>query len=540
MNKKGSLAEWTPEIFISISNRYSLKYFFSDVRAGLLISVVAFPLFMTFAIASGASPYVGIVTSVIAGALACLFGGARFQIVGPTGAFAMLVADIIRIHGYGGMTCALIMAGGLMIGFALLHIGDLIHYVPYPITAGFTAGIGLSIIMAQIGNFLGLHLTAIPMDFFGKLHYYCTHLDTITPYAATLGVSSLLLLELAQRYWPRLPRYLLVLAWGIAYVSVFDDVGLETVGSKFGDVGFRPPEFSVPEIFFSWTYLKKLFPSAFALAFLGSLESLLGAVIADNLSGQKHRSNVELLGQGIANIGSAIFGGIPATCALGTTALNVKVGAKTPVAGLCNTLLLFLYVLCLGNVVKIIPLPCLAAMLLSTAWNMAAITKNKYIFLAPKSDCSVFVATILVTLLTDIIVAVEVGLIMSAFLFIKRAVETTKIEIFSKTIHNEAGLARECEGIKVRGHLFFGAAPVLNNALKSLPKTHDVIYIDMQNVPFVDASGAKVLKEFVAEVKGKHIEVIIGGLDKRIMKVLQKMDTNKDLQDHLLTVDEIL
>jgi SulP family sulfate permease len=280
--------------------------------------------------------------------------------------------------------------------------------------------------------------------------------------------------------------------------------------------------------------LKKFFPNAFAIAFLGSLESLLGAVISDNLSGRKHRSNMELMGQGIANLGSALFGGIPATCALGTTSMNVKVGAKTPVAGLCNAVLLVLYVLCLGGFVKIIPLSCLAAMLLSTAWNMAALTKNKYIFLAPKSDSSVFVATILITLLTDIVIAVETGLILSAFLFIKRSVETTKIEIFSKTIRDIDGKVCECEGLKVCGHLFFGAAPVLNNALKSLPKTHDIIYIDMQNVPFVDATGAKVLKEFISEAKGKRIRVVIGGLDRRILKVLRKMDTNRELQEHLL------
>jgi SulP family sulfate permease len=311
-------------------------------------------------------------------------------------------------------------------------------------------------------------------------------------------------------------------------------VGLETVGGRFGDIVCKLPEFSIPETFFSWTNLKKLFPVAFAIAFLGSLESLLGAVISDNLSGQKHRSNMELMGQGIANLGSAVFGGIPATCALGTTSLNVKVGAQTPVAGLCNALLLFLYVLCLGGFMRIIPLSCLAAMLLSTAWNMAALTKNKYIFLAPKSDSSVFVATILVTLLTDIVIAVEVGLIMSAFLFIKRSVETTRIETFSRIIHDINGVACECEGLEVCGHLFFGAAPVLNNALKSLPKIHDVIYIDMQNVPFIDATGAKVLKEFVAESEEKNIRVVIGGLNKRIVKVLRKMDVGKDLESHLL------
>ncbi|MDR2723872.1 MAG: STAS domain-containing protein [Holosporaceae bacterium] len=530
MRKKRILAEWMPEIVVSIRKHYSLRSFSSDIRAGLLVSVVAFPLFMTFAIASGASPMIGIITSVIAGSLACLCGGSRFQIVGPTGAFAMIVADIIKIHGFEGMTCALIMAGILMIIFALLHIGDLIHYVPYPITAGFTAGIGLSIIVAQLGNFLGLQLQSVPANFFCRLSYYFSRLDTVNGYALALGLFSLIFLEIMQKYRPQFPRYLVILLIGIGYSSFFPNVGLETVGSKFGDIAHNLPVFSVPEQFFSFTNLRKLFPAAFAIAFLGSLESLLGAVISDNLSGQKHRSNMELFGQGVANLGSAVFGGIPATCALGTTSLNVKVGAQTPVAGLCNALLIMLYVFCLGDFIKIIPLSCLAAMLLTTAWNMAALTKNKYIFLAPKSDSSVFILTILTTLLVDIVIAVEVGLIMSAFLFIKRSVETTKIEICSKTIHNIKGKTCECESLKVCGHLFFGAAPILNNALKSLPKTHDIIYIDMQNVPFIDATGAKVLKEFVVEAKEKHIQVIIGGLDNRIRKALRKMDSSGELQ----------
>jgi SulP family sulfate permease len=242
---------------------------------------------------------------------------------------------------------------------------------------------------------------------------------------------------------------------------------------------------------------------------------------------------MELIGQGIANLGSAVFGGIPATCAPGTTSINVKAGARTPIAGLFNALFLALYVLCLEDFIKIVPISCLSAMLFSSAWNMAALKRNKYILLAPKSDSLVFIATILVTLLINVVVAVEVGLILSAFFFIRRSVETTTTEVFSK-IMVVKDREEECECVRICGSLFFGAAPILQNALRSLPRRRHTIYVDMQNAPFIDVSGAKVLKEFIAEVQSKNIDVIIGGLNKRTMKALKKIDSNNELKDHLL------
>ncbi|MBQ7674131.1 MAG: STAS domain-containing protein [Alphaproteobacteria bacterium] len=529
------LSSWTPEIILSLSRNYSWNSLFCDIRAGLLVAVVAFPLFMTFAIASGVSPSVGITTCVVAGTIACLFGGAKFQIVGPTGAFAMIVYDIIINKGFEGMTCALIMAGIMMIIFGITKVGDLIHYVPYPITAGFTAGIGLSIIVSQLSAFLGLHLEKAPTNFVERLSCCFENIDTMNFYSFGLAAFSLALLIIIQKYKPKLPGYFLVLIISVIYSMAFGDKGIETIGSKFGDISNNSLiNFSVPQDLFSFANLRNLFSSAFAIAFLGSLESLLGAIISDNLSGQKHRSNMELVGQGLANLGSAFFGGIPATCALGTTSLNVKVGAKSPVAGLFNVLFLVLFVICLGQFIKIVPLSALAAMLIYTAWNMASFKKNKYILLAPKSDSSVFIATILITLLVDIVAAVEIGIVLSALLFIRRSVETTTAETFSKTVVDNDKSEKACECVRICGHLFFGAAPILNNALKALPKTHEGIYIDMQEVPFVDVSGAKVLKDFVSELKNKNIRVIIGGLNKRTLKALKKMDLNHELQDCML------
>jgi SulP family sulfate permease len=526
--------EWIPEIILSVRKNYSISSFLCDVRAGLLVAVVAFPLFMTFAIASGVAPAIGITTCMVAGSLACLFGGARFQIVGPTGAFAMIVFDIIKGYGFEGMTISLIMAGFMMILFGIAGIGNMIHYVPYPITAGFTAGIGLSIIMAQLGGFLGLPLAQIPSNFIDRLVYYLTHLECLNVYSLCLSSFCLIFLGIMQKSHPNLPRYFFVLIMGVVYSMLLSDVGMETIGSRFGNIVNQLPQLSVPEGLFSLQNMRKLFPSAFAIAFLGSLESLLGAVIADNLSGKKHRSNMELVGQGIANVGSAVVGGIPATCALGTTSLNVKVGAQTPIAGLFNILFMMMFVLCLRQFINVIPMACLSAMLISTAWNMASFKKCKYILLAPKSDSFVFLTTILITLLFNIVVAVEIGLILSAFLFVKRSVETTTAETFSKEISCRGDTRTECECVRICGHLFFGAAPILHNALKSLPRIHSIIYVDMKDVPFIDVTGAEVLKEFVAEVKSSGIEIIIGGLNKRTMKVLKKMDLNKELYAHLL------
>ncbi|MDR1335083.1 MAG: STAS domain-containing protein [Holosporaceae bacterium] len=521
-----------PEIVFALS-RYSFNSLFCDVRAGLLVSIVAFPLFMTFAIASGVAPNIGITTCIVAGTLASICGGAKFQIVGPTGAFAMIVHDIINVHGFEGMSYALLIAGIMMILFGLMKIGDLVHYIPYPITAGFTAGIGLSIIVSQLNIFLGLKLESTPSNFAERLCCCWTYLHTMNIYSCGLALFSLTFLVIMQKYRPNFPKYFFVLVLGVIFSMLLNGSGIETIGSKFGNVASSLPQLSMPKIFIDLEEFKKLFPAAFAIAFLGSLESLIGAVISDNLSGQKHRSNMELVGQGIANLGAAFFGGIPATCALGTTTLNVKAGAKTPVSGLCCVLFIILFVLCLGKFVKIIPTACLSALLLYTGWNMAALRKNKYILLAPKSDSFIFIATILITLLMDIVVAVEVGLILSAFLFIKRSVETTTTETFLKVIERKNKNETECECVRICGHLFFGAAPILHNTLKSLPQVHDVVYIDMQNVPFVDATGAKVLREFVAEMKYRNIEVIIGGLNKRIIKVLKKMDLNGELLNHL-------
>ena len=520
---------WTPEIILSLFNKYSWSSLLSDARAGFLVSVVAFPLFMTFAIASGVTPTIGIRTCIVAGSLACIFGGAKFQIVGPTGAFAMIVCDIINAKGFEGMSCALLMAGIMMIFFGITKIGSLIRYVPYPITAGFTAGIGLSIIVSQLSAFLGLHLDKAPTNFIERISCCCTNLDTMNFYAFGLAFFSLALLVAIQKYKPKLPGYFIVLVLAIGFSLIFNDKGVETIGSKFGELSNDSLlNFSIPKGFFSISTLMDLFPSAFAIAFLGSLESLLGAIISDNLSGQKHRSNVELIGEGIANIGSAIFGGIPATCALGTTSLNVKVGAKSPVAGLFNVLFLSLFVLCLGKFISVVPLSALAAMLIYTAWNMAALKKNSYILWAPKSDSLVFLATILITLLVNIVAAVEIGLILAAFLFIKRSVETTRAETFSQTVldHDKK---MECECVRIHGHLFFGAAPIFDNALKSLPKTHHTVCLDMEDVPFIDVTGANVLRNFVAEIKQRHMEVIIGGLNPRAATVLKKMDVNHEL-----------
>lgn len=519
---------WCPELFLSLKH-YSAKDFFSDFKAGLLVSVVAFPLFMTFAIASGVPPYIGLITCVIAGGLASILGGAKFQIVGPTGAFTVIVYNIIQEHGFEGLTCSLFFASLMIIAFGLLKLGNLIRYVPYPITSGFTAGIGLSIISAQLGSFLGLSLTATPTKFIDKMYCYISNLETINLFAFGLGVISLFFLQIMQKKKPSFPRYLFVLAGGILFSLTFQNTGIETIGSKFGELSNNLPALHIPNKLFSLDTFQTLFPAAFTIAFLGSIENLLGALISDNLSGKTHRPNLELVSQGIANLFSSLFGGIPATCALGTTSLNVKVGAKSPIAGLFNVIFLAAFMIFLGKWVQIIPMACLAAMLISAAWNMIAFDRTKYIFLAPKRDSMVFVITVLATLLFDIVFAVELGLILAAFLFIKTSIETINIDTFVEKDENGY------EQVKINGNLFFGATPILTNVLNGLPKTHKFIHIDMSNVSFIDVSGAQVLKEFVSKVKENNIEVYISGLNARTVHVLEKMDKkHMDLYGHLI------
>lgn len=533
---KNFIKSWVPELILIFKQGYSGKDFFSDVKAGFLCSVVAFPLFMTFAIAAGASPSIGIMTCIVAGIMSSILGGARFQIIGPTGAFAVIVLNIIKDYGYDGLLCALLMAGFIMIFFGFAGLGNLIRYLPYPITAGFTAGIGLSIIITQLGNFLSIKLQNIPSNVFEKLLYYWNNLETMNIYSFTLGLGSLIFITFMQKHKPKIPRYFLVLITGVVASILFEDKGMETIGSRFGEISLMFQTPTISKDFFSIEKIQILFGSAFSLAFLGSVESLMGAVISDNLSGFSHRSNTELVAQGAANICSALFGGLPATCSLSTTALNVKVGAVSSISALVNIMFLALFMICLGKFVNIIPMSCLAAMLLSTAWNMAALKENKYIFLAPKSDSFVFIVTTLITLLVNIVVAVETGIVLAAFLFIRRAVETTQAETFAKIISKGECHGSECECVKIHGYLFFGAAPAVQNVLKNLPKQHKHIYIDMQDVPFIDVTGAKVLQDFVAEVKKRNINVVVGGLNKRTLKVLKKMGHNKDIYGHLYSM----
>ena len=524
---KNTLSSWYPELFFCLK-KYSKSQFFSDIKAGLLVAIVAFPLFMIFAIASGVSPFIGITTCVVAGGIASLLGGARFQIVGPTGAFTIIVFNIIQEHGFNGLITALFFASLMIIAFGLCKMGNLIRYIPYPITSGFTSGIGLSIIVSQIGNFLGMQAGNIPVKFFEKISYYFSNIISINMYACILGVASLIALQILQKKKPNCPRYLMVIFLGIVYSYIFGNSGMDTIGTKFGHQSFSFPSFHFPDNVFSLKIIEDLLPSAFAIAFLGSIENLLGALISDNLSGKTHRPNLELVAQGIANLFSSFFGGIPATCALGTTSLNVKAGAKTPLAGVFNVCFIVMFVTCLGKWIQAIPMASLAAMLISAAWSMAAFDRTKYILLAPKRDSVIFITTIVATLVFDIVFAVELGLVLSMLLFIKTNIDTTDIDTVVETDDNGS------EIVRIKGNLFFGTSYVFSNVLNNLPKTHKSIQIDMHEVAFVDASGARALREFVEKVKAQNIDVYLVGLNERTVHVLKKMDKKHvDLYGHI-------
>ena len=524
---QNTFSSWCPELFLCLK-KYKRSDFFSDLKAGLLVAIVAFPLFMIFAIASGVSPYVGITTCLIAGGLASILGGARFQIVGPTGAFTVIVFNIIQEHGLNSLITALFFASLMIIAFGLCKMGNLIRYIPYPITSGFTTGIGLSIIVSQIGNFLGMNTENIPVKFFEKISYYFSDLTNANVYASILGIVSLIALQILQKKKPNFPRYLVVIFFGIVYSYIFKDSGMDTIGTKFGSQSFSFPSFRFPDNIFDLEAIEELLPSAFAIAFLGSIENLLGALISDNLSGKTHRPNLELVGQGIANLFSSFFGGIPATCALGTTSLNVKAGARTPLAGIFNVCFIVMFVTCLEKWIQAIPMASLAAMLISAAWSMAAFDRTKYILFAPKRDSVIFITTIVSTLIFDIVFAVELGLVLSMMLFIKTNIETTDIDTVIETDENGS------EIVRIKGNLFFGTSYIFSNVLNNLPKTHKSIQIDMRDVAFIDASGARALREFVEKVKTQNIEVYLVGLNERTVHVLQKMDKkHADLYGHI-------
>lgn len=521
---------FVPKLVTVLREGYGWRDFRDDTVAGLTVAIVALPLAMALAIASGAAPEKGLYTAIIAGFLISALGGSRVQIGGPTAAFIPVVFVVIQRFGFGGLILCTLLAGLMLIGAGLLRLGTLMKYMPQPVITGFTAGIAVSIFSSQVKDALGLTMPTVPIDFLERWVAYAHYLPTARPAAVALTMGGLLVIMAIRRWQPTWPSFLMALIL-CTVVSVGFALPAETIGSRFGGLPSHLPMFHMPDIPFART--RELLPSSFTIAFLAGVESLLSAVVADGMIGARHRSNGELVAQGIANVGSALFGGLPATGAIARTATNIRAGGRSPVAGMIHAVFLLIFMLALAPLMKFVPLAALAAVLLVVAWNMSEIEQFRHTLSAPKGDGLVLLLTFGLTVFFDLTVAIEVGLVVSAFVFMFRMADAVEVSAGIKLLEENGDTADDTsqraklppgvEVFQISGPLFFGAANRLDELLDQFQKQPKVFILRMRLVPIIDASGVHALKVLLERCRRHGIVLIISGLQSQPQRVVRQM-----------------
>ncbi len=527
--------EFIPKTFLCLFREpYSVRTFRSDLVAGVTVGIVALPLAMAFAIASGVSPERGLFTAIIAGFVIALLGGSRVQIGGPTGAFVVIIFEIVTRVGYSGLVLATLMASILLLIMGLCRLGTLIKYIPFPLVTGFTSGIALIIFSSQVKDFLGLKMQSVPADFLPKWEAFFRALPTWDPLTFSLAAGSLVLIVCIRRFVPRLPWGITVIV-GATLVCWIFDLPVDTIASRFGEIPRMLPSPSLPEFSLDWRAFRALFPDAMTIAFLAGIESLLSAVVADGMMGGRHKSNCELIAQGLGNLGSVFFGGIPATGAIARTATNVKTGGRTPVAGMVHALTLFLIILLFAPLVSRIPLAALSAVLVMVAWNMSEADRFLHLLKAPLGDVAVLLTTFLLTVLVDLTIAVEVGMILAAFLFMKRMSDLSNVVSLTRFLEEtEEDEQRDPDAIskrhvpsgvevyEINGPFFFGVTDTLQRVLLNIEKPPKVFILRMRKVPVIDATGLHALNEFHVKCQSRGTKLVLSGVKGMLEKELKK------------------
>lgn len=508
---------------------YDKKTFMSDLMAGIIVGIVALPLAIAFGIASGVTPEKGIITAIVAGLVISLFGGSKVQIGGPTGAFIIIIYGIIQKYGFEGLTIATLMAGLFLVLFGLLRLGTIIKYIPYPIVVGFTSGIAVTIFTTQIKDLFGLTLPSNPSDFIEKWGVYLQNFNTIDPWCALIGVASVVVIAVTPRFSKKIPGSLIaIILMTIVALLLKNFAGvlsIETIGDRFS-INNELPAAQVPDM--NWETIKSLVSPAITIAILGSIESLLSATVADGVIGDHHDSNTELVAQGLANIASPLFGGIPATGAIARTMTNINNGGKTPVAGIIHAVVLLLIFLFLMPLAKYIPMACLAGVLVVVSYGMCGWRSFLELMKNPKSDVTVLLITFFLTIIFDLTIAIEVGLIIACLLFMKRMSETTDI----KAITEEIDLNQDAEfstgnldhliipqGVEVyeiNGPYFFGAGNKFEEIMASFGDRPKVRIIRMRKVPFVDSTGIHNLTNLCEMSKKEGIQIVLSGVREKV------------------------
>ncbi|HMQ44628.1 MAG TPA: SulP family inorganic anion transporter [Mariniflexile sp.] len=519
--------EFTPKLFSLLKEGISKETITKDMISGVIVGIVALPLAIAFAIASGVSPEKGIITAIIAGITISAFGGSRVQIGGPTGAFIVIVYGIVQEFGMNGLTIATFMAGFIIIGLGLARMGNLLKFIPYSLIVGFTSGIALIIFSSQINDFFGLHLAKVPADFIQKWVLYFENFNKVNWYAVTIAASTVIITLYFQKIIKKIPGSIIAIILATLAVTFFD-IPVATIESNFGEISNHFSTPSLPQVNFDT--IKSLIQPAFAIALLGSIESLLSAVVSDSMIGGKHRSNMELIAQGAANIASSVFGGIPATGAIARTATNVKNGGRTPIAGITHALALLSIMLLFAPYAKLIPLSCLAGILIVVAYHMSEWRQFISILKGNRMDIIILLTTFFLTVIFDLIIAIEIGIVLSSFMFMKRMSESVQIQNISTETTNSEHLFDEefldlPPGVllyEINGPLFFGAARQFQETITNTHLQPHIIIIRMRYVPLIDATGYQSLKEIIKSFKAKGITVILSGISESLKNDFDK------------------
>lgn len=518
-------ADLTPKLITILKEGYSKQTFISDLISGILIGIIALPLAIAFGIASGVKPEQGIFSAIIAGIVVSLFSGSRVQVSGPTGAFIVIIYGIVQQYGYDGLAIATILAGIFLVILGLFRFGILLRFIPYSLTIGFTSGIAIIIISSQVNDFLGLNIQSVPADFIDKWAAFIENLGSFNFYTLIIGITSLIIIFGWQKFNLKISGSLIALILATLVVQVFQ-LPVDTIGLKFGQVPNSLPSPSFPNL--SWAVITKMFSPAFTIAILAAIESLLSASVADGMTGTRHRSNMELVAQGVGNIVSPIFFGIPVTGAIARTAANIKNGGKTPIASVIHSIVLVIIILFFGSYAEMIPIAALSAILIYTAYKMGEWHSFIKTFKAPLSDRLILINTFLLTVFIDLTIAIEVGLVLAALSFIKKMSDVTEARLLTESIRaaeegNESvqisnkEIPKGVEIFEVYGTLFFGAIDQFRETIRQLEKAPKVIILQTQHLLVIDGSGLKALEDLFNQLQKEKTILLVSGLHKQPM-----------------------
>ena len=500
--------EFKPKLYTALKN-YSKELFMADLMAGIIVGIVALPLAIAFGIASGVSPEKGIITAIIAGFIISLLGGSKVQIGGPTGAFIVIIYGIIQQYGEAGLIVATLMAGVILILLGVFKLGAVIKFIPYPIIVGFTSGIAVTIFTTQIADIFGLSFgeEKVPGDFIGKWLVYFRHFDTVNWWNTVVSIASIFIIAITPKFSKKIPGSLIAIIVVTIAVYLMKTYGgiscIDTIGDRFS-IKAELPDAVMPAL--DWEAVKNLFPVAITIAILGAIESLLSATVADGVIGDKHDSNTELIAQGVANMATPLFGGIPATGAIARTMANINNGGKSPVAGIIHAVVLLLILLLLMPLAQYIPMGCLAGVLVIVSYNMSGWRVFKALLKNPKSDVTVLLITFFLTVIFDLTIAIEVGLVIACVLFMRRVMETTEgVEVY-----------------EINGPYFFGIATKFEEVMAQLGDRPKVRIIRMRKVPFIDSTGIHNLESLCKMSQKEKITVVLSGVNAKVHQVLEK------------------